>query len=382
MRAAFFFALPWILLPLVVLARLARSRFLRDYDPAPPDDAPLVSVIIPARNEALNIARCVHSVLSSRWPALEVIVVDDHSTDGTGELARAIAAEDARVRVIEPPPLPDDWFGKQWACQAGAGEATGRWLLFTDADTHHAPELLPRVMAWQRARHASVVTIGGKQETLTLFERLVTPQLFLILLTRMGSTEHIANAKRAEDSITSGQYTLYARHVYDEIGGHAAVKHNVAEDLLLGQVVWRAGYRVHLAVAMEYLSTRMYRGLGELVNGWTKNVYAGGKYALPAGTPLWCFRTLLFGPPVVLLAPVVLALLFAAGAVTGAAGLGGVMAYLALTAWMAALHRLDGVPVWVAPLWPLGTCVVGFIFARAILRGDQVEWKGRRYASR
>ena len=84
----------------------------------------------------------------------------------------------------------------------------------------------------------------------------------------------------------------------------------------------------------------------------------------------------------VLLAPVVLALLYAAGAVTGAAGLGGVIAYLALTVWMTALHRLDGVPVWVAPLWPLGTCVVGFIFARAILRGDQVEWKGRRYASR
>ncbi len=382
MRAALLFALPWILLPLVVIARLVRSRFLNAYDPTPPADAPLVSVIIPARNEAHNIERCVAGVLASRWPALEVLVVDDHSTDGTGDIARALAARDPRVRVIDAPPLPDDWFGKQWACQTGANAARGDWLLFTDADTTHTPELLPRVMAWQRARNAQVVTIGGKQEMHTLGERLVTPQLFLILLFRMGSTEAIAGARRAEDSITNGQYTMYARTVYDQIGGHASVRHNVAEDLLLGQVVWRAGHRVHLAVAMEYFSTRMYTDLRSLVNGWTKNVYAGGKYALPAGTPRWVFLTLMFAPVVVTLAPVLLAVLFAVGAVGTTAGLGGVIAYGAITLWMAALYLFDGVPVWVAPLWPLGTCVIGFIFTRAILRGDQVEWKGRRYASR
>ena len=382
MRAALLFALPWILLPLVVLARLVRSSFLSAFDPAVPPDAPVVSVIIPARNEAANIARCVEGVLTSQWPAFEVIVVDDHSTDGTGDIVRTIAARDPRVHLIEAPPLPDDWFGKQWACQSGAGDAKGSWLLFTDADTRHTPELLPRVMAWQRARNAQVVTIGGKQEMLTLGERLVTPQLFAILLFRMGSTEAIANAKRAEDSITNGQYTLYARHVYEAVGGHAAVKHNVAEDLLMGQVVWRAGYRVHLVVAMEYFSTRMYTSLRELVNGWTKNVWAGGKYALPNGTPRWVLATLMYGPVLVLLAPIVLALLFALGLVGSTAGLGGVFAYGALTLWMMALHWLDGVPLWVAPLWPLGTCIVGFIFTRAILRGNQVEWKGRRYASR
>ncbi len=374
--------MPWMLLPLVVLARLVRSSFLSAQDPTPPLDAPLVSVIIPARNEAANIGRCVESVLTSQWPALEVIVVDDHSTDGTGDIVRVIAARDSRVRLIEAPALPDDWFGKQWACQSGAAQATGPWLLFTDADTTHAPELLPRVMSWQRARSAQVVTIGGKQEMVTLAERLVTPQLFLILLMRMGSTEAIANARRAEDSITNGQYTLYARHVYDQVGGHESVKHNVAEDLLMGQVVWRAGYRVHLAVAMEYFSTRMYTSLSSLVNGWTKNVYAGGKYALPAGVPRWVLVALMYGPVLTLLAPVVLALGYALGLVGSTVGLGAVFAYLGLTLWMVALYAFDRLPVWVAPLWPLGTCVVGFIFTRAILRGDRVEWKGRRYASR
>ncbi len=382
MRAAFLFALPWILLPLVVIVRLARTKLLRNYPPDVPEGAPLVSVIIPARNEAHNIARCVESVLASQWPALEVIVVDDHSTDGTGDIVRVIAARDPRVRIVEAPPLPDDWFGKQWACQSGAAHARGDWFLFTDADTTHTSELLPRVMAWQRARNAQVVTIGGKQETVTLGERLVTPQLFLTLLTRMGSTENIAEATRAEDSITNGQYTLYARHVYEEVGGHEAVKHNVAEDLLMGQVVWRAGYRVHLVVAMEYFSTRMYTSLREVINGWTKNVYAGGKYAMPAGTPRWFFLMLMFGPSLLLLTPVVLAVLYPFGLVAPTAGLGGVIAYAALALWMGALHLLDDVPVWVALLWPIGTCVVLYIFARALLRGDRVEWKGRRYASR
>jgi cellulose synthase/poly-beta-1,6-N-acetylglucosamine synthase-like glycosyltransferase len=365
-----------------VLARLVRSRFLRDYPPTPPRNAPLVSVVIPARNEAHNIVTCVESVLASTWPSLEVIVVDDHSTDGTGDLVRAIARRDPRVRVLEAPPLPRDWFGKQWACQNGAGESTGDWILFTDADTRHHPELLARAMSWQHARQAEVVTIGGKQEVLTLGERLATPPLFLTLLLRMGSTEAIASAKRAEDSITNGQWTLYARQLYERVGGHSAVKHNVAEDLLMGQVVWRAGARVHLAVALEYFTTRMYTSLPELVNGWTKNIYAGGKYALPAGTPRWLFLMLLFGPGLLFLAPVVLAALWLLGVVPGAAGLGGLIAYLGLTGWMTAFYLFDGVPVWVAPLWPGGSAIMLWIAARATLRGDRVEWKGRAYDSK
>ncbi|MBI3790092.1 MAG: glycosyltransferase [Gemmatimonadetes bacterium] len=382
MRAAFLFALPWILLPLALLLRLVGSRFLRDYPATPPRNAPLVSVIIPARNEAENIAACVESVLASTWPSLEVIVVDDHSTDGTGDIVRAIAARDARLRVVDAPPLPAGWFGKQWACQNGATAARGDWLLFTDADTRHHPELLARAMSWQHARQAEVVTVGGKQEVLTLGERLVTPQLFMILLLRVGSTEHIARARRAEDSITNGQWTLYARQLYERVGGHAAVKHNVAEDLLLGQAVWRAGARVHLAVALEFFTTRMYVGLREVVDGWTKNVYAGGRYALPAGTPAWFLVVLMFGPVLILLAPVVLAPLGMLGLVPATAGLGGAIAYAALTLWMAGFCRVDGIPIWVAPLWPAGTVIVGWIFARATRRGNRVEWKGRAYDSK
>ena len=382
MTAALLFALPWILLPLVTLARMRGTRFLSEFSPAPPLDAPLVSVIIPARNEAANIERCLTSVLTSDWPALEVLVIDDHSTDGTGALVRAIAARDPRVRVLDAPPLPADWFGKQWACQTGAGAARGAWLLFTDADTWHAPDCLPRMMAFRASREAQVVSLGLRLEMVTLWERLVQPPFFLILVSRIGGTEHIANATRAEDSATNGQYTLYARAVYDAIGGHASVRHNVAEDLLLGQVVWRAGYRVHFAVALTQARVRMYTGLRSLVSGWSKNIYAGGKYTMPPGAPRWLFVALMLAPVVALLTPVVLALLFVLGLVGGWVGLGGVIAYGALTAWMAALYLFEEVPVWVAPLWPRGIGVVGYICARAIRRGDRVEWKGRTYDSR
>src|SRR6185437_14783611 len=119
--------------------------------------APLVSVIIPARNEARNIERCVRSVLASTYPSLEVIVVDDHSTDATGSIARAMAAHDSRLVVIDAPDLPAGWFGKQWACATGARAARGQLLVFTDADTRHAPDLLSRAVNALRDRDASLL---------------------------------------------------------------------------------------------------------------------------------------------------------------------------------------------------------------------------------
>ena len=382
MKAALLFALPWVLLPFLALLRLRGTRLLSQYPATPPTDAPRVSVIIPARNEAANIGRCVSSVLTSDWPALEVLVVDDHSTDETAAIVRAIATRDPRLRLIAAPPLPAGWFGKQWACQTAADQAQGDWLLFTDADTWHARDCLPRMMAFRAARQAQVVSVGLRLEMKSFWEWLVQPPVFFTLLARIGGTDAIANARRAEDSATNGQYTLYSRAVYDAVGGHAAVRHNVAEDLLLGQAVWRAGYRVHLVLALTEGSVRMYTSLRTLVDGWSKNVYAGGKYAMPPGTPRWAYFALVGALPAVMLTPPLLALLFALGVIGGAAGLGGAIAYGVLTAMMAALYLFERIPLWAAPLWPLGVAMAGYIFARAVRRGDRVEWKGRAYDSR
>ena len=137
-------AAPWLAAMLVVLWRVSRTRHLSDYADAPPVDALGLSVIVPARDEASNIARCLRSIMASTYPALDIIVVDDHSSDDTARIARETSAGDARVRVVSAPALAPGWLGKQWACAHGASLATGRLLCFTDADTVHAPDLHAR----------------------------------------------------------------------------------------------------------------------------------------------------------------------------------------------------------------------------------------------
>src|SRR6478672_9114360 len=135
-------ASPWVLLPPLAMLRVVRSRSLAEDPPTLPPSTPLVSIIVPARNEARNIGRCVRSILATPYAPIELIVVDDHSTDGTSDVARAAGGGDARLRILANPTLPNGWFGKQWACTTGAAAASGSILIFTDADTMHAPDLL------------------------------------------------------------------------------------------------------------------------------------------------------------------------------------------------------------------------------------------------
>jgi chlorobactene glucosyltransferase len=234
-------ALPWIAFPIFAVWRVGRRTTLDRFPEAAPADGPLVSVIIPARNERRNVERCLRSVLAARYPALEVFLVDDHSEDGTGAIARSIAASDARLRVLESPPLPAGWFGKQWACATGAGAARGDVLLFADADTEQAPDLIARAVSAKRALGADLLSVAGRQELGSFWERLLQPQIFSILLVRFGGTEGVNRARRPEDVIANGQCFLVRRASYDAVGGHAAVRDKVAEDLMLAQATRRAG---------------------------------------------------------------------------------------------------------------------------------------------
>src|SRR5688572_14084524 len=156
--------LPWVGAVLLLFWRARGSRHLDAESDHPPVPAPLVTIVIPARDEAHNIARCLRSAMANHYPALEIIVVDDHSTDGTGDFARVTAGNDSRVRIIVPPPLPNGWFGKSWACTSGANAARGELLLFIDADTTLASDLVVRLVNAQRTRDADMVSVGGRQE--------------------------------------------------------------------------------------------------------------------------------------------------------------------------------------------------------------------------
>ena len=380
--APLLWTLPWVAPPIFGLWRSSHSRRLNESPAEVGDGAPLVSVVIPARNERRNIERCVRSVLGARYPSLEVIVVDDHSTDGTGEVSRSIAAEDPRLRVIDAPPLPDDWFGKQWACASGANAARGELLVFTDADTWHAPDLVPRAVNALRERAADLLSVAGHQEMRSFWERIVQPQMFGLLALRYGGTEHVSNARRPEDAIANGQFILVRRDTYDAMRGHDAVRHTVAEDLALAQSWVRAGRRIALVIGEQQLSTHMYASLPELVGGWRKNVYAGGRNAAMGG---WVGRTafpfVLLGMPLIGIVPVVALALALAGVLSSAWLIWSAVVVAVSLGFWGAIYAFMGAPLGYALLYPLGLAMLFYISAGAVARGRRVEWKSRRYVS-
>jgi chlorobactene glucosyltransferase len=373
-------AAPWLAGLLLVLWRVRQSRSLDSYDATALPDSPLLSVIVPARNEAANIGRCVRSILQSSYPALEVIAVDDHSTDATATLARDAGAGDARLHVVAAPELARGWLGKQWACAHGASMARGELLCFTDADTVHAPDLHARSVRALQARQADLLSVAGTQELGTFWERLIQPQIFAILFARYGGTEVVSNARHPENVIANGQYLLFRRAAYDTLGGHASVRDKVAEDLGLAMRAKRQGMRVHLILGPDQLVTRMYESLGALVRGWMKNVYAGGVEALPEGRAFRAaFPLLLLSPLLVWLAPFVALLFVLLGAGSQALEMWAIATSAVTLLWWLIVYALLGRRPWYAPLAPIGNLVLGYIFVRAIARGRQVEWKGREY---
>jgi chlorobactene glucosyltransferase len=376
-------SLPWVVGSIGGVLRSFRSRSLDDESPDPPAAAPLVSVIIPARNEQRNIERCVRSVLATTYPSIEVIVVDDHSTDGTADIARAIARLDDRLRIVAAPDLPAGWFGKQWACATGARSARGKLLLFTDADTRHAPDLITRSVNALQNRRADLLTVVGHQEMHSFWERIVQPQFFGLLLARYGGTEDVSNARRPADVIANGQFILVAREPYESLGGHERVRDHVAEDLALAQEYVRAGRRIALVLGLDQLSTHMYASLRELFAGWGKNVYAGGRYtALGGRIGRALYPVLLPVAPLIAVAPPAALILALFGLLSSAWLVWGAICYaVGVIVYAGAYVFMRASPLY-AVLYPLGLVVVFMIAVMAVWRGSRVEWKGRAYVAR
>lgn len=376
-------AAPWVLIPPLVMLRVARSRSLSDESDDVPNTAPLVSVIVPARNEARNIERCVRSILSTEYQSMELIVVDDHSIDGTSEIARRAASNDPRFRLLENAPLPNDWFGKQWACANGAAAAAGTLLLFTDADTAHTPDLLPRAVNRLLRERDDLLSVIGRQEMHSFWERLLQPQVFWILVTRYGGTDSINSARRAEDIIANGQFLLLQRRAYAAVGGHESVRDKVAEDLALAQRLFREGFRVRLVRGDDQLSTHMYGSLSELAAGWGKNVFAGGIDAMPGGAAgRAIFPLVLPIAPLTTILPALILILGLIGVVNAAWTTWSAIATAANLLWWMLIYRGFHQRLWYALLAPLGAAVLLFIIVRAIVRGRRVGWKGREYLAR
>jgi glycosyltransferase involved in cell wall biosynthesis len=226
----------------------------------PPD----VSIIVPSRNEAAGLADCLRTLVGQRDLNCEIIVVDDHSSDGTRAVAEGFA-----VHVIAADRLPEGWSGKCNAAWDGARVAHGRWLLFTDADTKHTSNSIASGLQEARDKAADLLSYSPKQEVVSLAERALMPVIFGELATTYPPEEVCDPSSPI--AAANGQYLLVRREVYDAIGGHAAVATCILEDVELAKRVKQAGYKLWFRYS-DVVSTRMYRSFGEMWEGWTKNL--------------------------------------------------------------------------------------------------------------
>ena len=238
--------------------------------------APMVSMLVPARNEELNIAGCVSSLLAQEYRNFEVIVIDDQSTDGTMDALRKLAAAPGggRLRILEGTPLPDGWHGKAWACQQLSERASGDLLLFTDADTRHRPDALRRAVEAIDRSGADMLSLTPAQEIETFWEMLIVPLVYHILFSYLP-IGMVWKSRSPAFCYAIGQFILFRREAYGRIGGHLSVCSNLVEDVWLCKMVKRAGGKVAAFNGTDAVSCRMYRGFGEVWNGFSKNLFAG-----------------------------------------------------------------------------------------------------------
>ncbi|HKB80637.1 MAG TPA: glycosyltransferase family 2 protein [Thermoanaerobaculia bacterium] len=268
----------WLLAFFRTLLNLLSTRFL---PAAASDDGTLVSVVIPARDEARTIERTIRAMLAQTHRNLELIVVDDRSADQTGTIADGIALEDPRLRVIhgEEPPL--GWLGKPWALHQGSARASGAVLLFVDADIVYAPDAVARAITGFRASGAAMMMLVPRFEMRGFWENVLIPQLAVFFFGFLPVW--LANRTRiAMLGAGGGSGNLIDRAVYAEIGGHTALRDAVVDDVGLARLVRRSGHPTVVARADDCISVRMYHGLRETIEGFTKNAFAvmGRSYAL------------------------------------------------------------------------------------------------------
>jgi chlorobactene glucosyltransferase len=369
-----------------VLANLATFDGLRPSQP--PADPPMVSVLVPARDEERNIEACAGSLLEQDYPNCEVLVLDDHSADGTGAIVeRLIAAASTRhpsprAVLLRGAPLPDGWTGKNWACHQLAQAARGQFLFFTDADTRHAPGTVTAAVAYALRNRAGLVSAWPRLMTGTLGEKLIIPVIVLMglgfcpLWLQRWIQDRPGRA-RGRDlgglGVANGQFMFFTRETYGRIGGHEALRSHVVEDVSLGRRVAARipeGERLFNCEALGFSQVRMYRSFGETWEGFTKNMRAAFD---DSRAGFWMFGiaqgALFLGP--------FLALIHAEGPARWivAAQIGIIFA---IRFALAARFRTSWLGAILHPVGMLLMLLIGFNSWRRTT-GKGVSWKGRIY---
>ena len=371
----------WLILAVIGLAYALASTWgtalvvrgvpvlLRDRSP-PPGRWPRVSLIVPARNEVETLGPAMRSRLAEGYPALEVVLVDDRSTDGTGVLVDAIAAEDSRVRALHLDSLPPGWLGKLHAMSEGLRRATGEWILFSDADVHLAPGTIARAVSLAEAQRLDHLSLLPQLDPATWLVDAA-----LASFTRTGlvlGRVWLVSDPRSKVGGSVGAFGLVRRDALERSPGIEHLRLEVADDLALGQMLKSSGSRSALANGRELVRIHWYRSLAELTRGTEKGAAVFDHRLLPALCWTGALGALELGP--------FLAAAFAPSAIAHWMGLGGAALLLGSTLWMC---RFAGQRTLPALLSPLGVVVNGVLLLRAAVVGKirgGVQWRSTLYS--
>jgi chlorobactene glucosyltransferase len=361
-----------LLVNTIVNLRLLR----RPSNQPPPADGPLVSILVPARNEAHAIARCVESLARQDYPRCEILVLDDQSDDQTAAIVDELAQQYPNVRLLHGQPLPPNWHGKAYACAQLAQVACGDWLLFVDADTVHAPDCVSTALRAALEQRADLLTMMPRLLVQSFGEALLLPTIpltFVGFLPLGMVTGHPSSVVAG----ALGPFLLFRRDIYQRIGGHEAVRTDIVEDMQLSRLVKRHGGRVVWIDGTALTRVRMYHSLREAWHGLGKSAFAAIDYSLPA---------LLLGMPVfaaIFLAPYAVLVFGLIGRQPSASLVWLPLAQIALlwTSYLLMLQRfrLQRSLVFLYAGTVLAIMLFTVHSAYQVTFGGGVRWKGRTY---
>ncbi len=232
-------------------------------------DPPLISVLIPARNEEHNIRRCLRSLLRQDYPNIEILVLNDNSSDSTAGVVHEYEKKNKNIKLINGKLLPSGWLGKSFACQQLADAASGEYLLFTDADTLHFRNSVSSAAAAIIINKLDGISVFARQIKVTLHERMMVPFANHFLMSFMPLVL-VLKSKHALFCTAIGQFMMFKRSVYREIGGHESVKKEILEDIHISKQVKRHGFKFMIFDGKNNFYCRMYKNLGEVIKGYSK----------------------------------------------------------------------------------------------------------------
>jgi chlorobactene glucosyltransferase len=358
---------------LIILSNIWITRRIRHH--SPPPVFPMVSVLIPARNEERSIASCVQSILAQDYPSFEVLVLDDQSSDGTRAILEKMAISQPALRIIHGKPPSGNQVGKNWACSQLARQAQGELFFFTDADTLNRSDTLKTVVTTLTGEQADLLTGFPRQEVYTWGERLLVPFFSWAFLCFIP----LKLAYRLQLpflSIAVGQLMLFRRDAYLAIGGHESVNSSVVDDISLARLIKAKRLRWRVSYIADLISCRMYLSSREAIDGFTKNLFAAFDFRLLPFlfTFIWLF--VMFWEPLIVL------LIMVSGLVSQTRQI-SIVACLALSLllWLIPYGEMR-IPFFLSFIYPFTILAnVGVAF-RSLMHslGRRITWKDRTIA--